>query len=396
MKIDKNKPTHWLCLILLGLNVMGAVGIRLFRKRKRKRQVVLYGHKLNGNLLAIHDHLRKYATAEFEVAFLTMDKAYHRQLCGEGVNSVLATRPGAMKLLACTDAVISDHGLHSMQLLVGRTGIRFFDVWHGIPFKGFDADDFRLQHRFDETWVASELNRELYIRQFGFSPERVVATGYARTDRLLNPPATREAVRAALGLPAEGRLILFAPTWKQDAAGRSLYPFGCTAQQFLGAIANLARQHAATIVLRSHLNSGEAADFDQVGILALPASRYPDTEAVLLACDLLVCDWSSIAFDWLLLDRPAFFLDAEAPFKKGFSLGPEYRYGPIVRNLQGLLEALQEVLENPEGYWQEHASKQYQIREKVYGLADGHAAERCVQRLQANLEVGPVKSGSSR
>src|SRR5690606_40302310 len=61
--------------------------------------------------------------------------------------------------------------------------LRFFDVWHGIPFKGFDADDFRVQHRYDECWVASPLLRDLYIQRFGFEPQRVVATGYARTDR---------------------------------------------------------------------------------------------------------------------------------------------------------------------------------------------------------------------
>src|SRR3546814_20728071 len=106
-----------------------------------------------------------------------------------------------------------------------RADLLFFDVWHGIPFKGFDADDFRLQHRYDEIWVASDLHRDLYIEKFGFHKSQVVVTGYARTDCLVTDGTGNATIRRRLGLPPEGRLILFVPTWSQEATGPRIFPF---------------------------------------------------------------------------------------------------------------------------------------------------------------------------
>lgn len=398
MKIDRRNPVHW---CLLGAFFMQALCALLLRclLRRASGVVVLYGHKLNGNLLALYKRIDAQRNDGLRVVFLTMDRAYQRELLEAGFHSVWVANPACVRLLSQAVAVISDHGLHSMQPLVGafqRTGLRFFDVWHGIPFKGFDAHDFRLQHRYDETWVASELCRELYVKRFGFSPDRVVATGYARTDQLLEPSADSADIRRSLGLPTAGPLLLFAPTWKQDAAGRSLYPFGCKEHEFLEALSALAARHGGSLVLRSHLNSGDVGEQGLSNVYALPASRFPDTELILQACDILICDWSSIAFDFLLLDRPTFFLDVEPPFRKGFSLGPEYRFGPVTASLPVLLDTLDAALLDPLAYWRAHAEQHRKIRSQVYGgLGDGGSAERCVQRLQAHLATDAT-CGSSR
>jgi putative ABC transport system substrate-binding protein len=71
-------------------------------------------------------------------------------LRGERVSCALAISPRCIPLLARTDAVISDHGLHALALMLGRTKVGFFDVWHGIPFKGFDGRDFEFVPRYAE------------------------------------------------------------------------------------------------------------------------------------------------------------------------------------------------------------------------------------------------------
>lgn len=391
MKIDKRDPMHW--LLLAGFFLQAVLGT-VWRGvgRKRERNVVLYGHKLNGNLLALYRYMAASPEAGLRPVFLTMDRAYRDELRASGIESCWASGLACVRLLGTASALVSDHGLHAMQPLHGlyrRLGLRFFDVWHGIPFKGFDADDFRLQHRYDEVWVASELNRRLYLDRFGFDAERVVATGYPRTDRLLDHTASNTDIRRALGLPACGKLLLFAPTWAQDDRTRSIYPFGTEESEFLGAVAELAGRHGATVLLRSHLNTMDSASNAYPGVVALPGGRYPDTEAILLVSDVVVCDWSSIAFDYLLLGRPTLFLDVEPPFRKGFSLGPEYRFGPVVRDLPGLLQELEGALSRPEAYLRTYSVEQWSIRQQVYGnCADGRAAARCVQRLQAHLLSG--------
>lgn len=388
MKIDKRNIRHWFYLCAFALNVLVAWMIRPFFRRKDPKQVIFYGHKLNGNLLAIYRHLR-HTQQGIEAVFLTMDPVYHRALLAAGEASALAIAPSSIPLLASADAVISDHGLHALAFMVGRSTIKFFDVWHGIPFKGFDADDFRLQHRYDEVWVASPLMAKLYIERYGFDPAKVKVTGYARTDRLVLQDEDPAALKLALGLdgPEVGKIVLFAPTWKQDAHNRSIYPFGLEEEAFLGQLSALAERCGATIVVRAHLNSQGSAMPSYPRIVQRPHADYPDTEALLLVSDVLVCDWSSIAFDYLLLERPTIFLDVEAPFAKGFSLGAEYRFAAIVADMPQLLHWLQHYLQHPADYQARHGADAARIRHAVYAhRAVGAASARCIARLRHHLD----------
>jgi CDP-glycerol glycerophosphotransferase len=211
---------------------------------------------------------------------------------------------------------------------------------------------------------------------------KVCVTGYARTDRLVLHTENIAAVRSNLGLPAEGKVVLFAPTWQQDTRGRSIYPFGADESTFLEALSSVARRHGATIATRAHLNTSTASGRSYEHVVAVPQGEFPDTEAVLLVSDVLVCDWSSISFDYMLLRRPTIFLDVPPPFRKGFSLGPEYRFGIIVKNVEGLLERLEEYLRDSDSYWAHAGQRHQDVLGRIYDrFADGRAGERCIERL---------------
>lgn len=390
MKIDRRRPKHW--LLLAGFGVLAALGIVLRPFLRSRGTIVLYGHKLNGNLLALHRHMQAYPEFALRPVFLSMDRGYLRELRAQGIDCRWACGPAGAALLARAEALVSDHGLHSLgpwRSAYQSLGLRFFDVWHGFGFKGFDADDYRALHRYDEVWVASETQREQYIRMAGFDPAIVRPTGYGRTDALVRRSLDADTVKRSLGLDPEacGKLVLFAPTWAQDDRGRSIYPFGCSGDEFLVALSEFADRNGATVLLRSHMNSGDISGSDYPGVVALPGTRFPDAEAILFVSDALVCDWSSIAFDYLVLDRPTFFLDVPAPFAKGHSLGPECRFGPVVSGMDALLQGLRNALVDPQGYWSAHGQAHLSTKEYVWGpYADGNATRRYVERLLWFLE----------
>jgi CDP-glycerol glycerophosphotransferase len=345
--------------------------------------VLLYGHKLGGNLLALYRGLR--ADDQFDVAFLSLDPVYAAELTAKGEHVVCATSWRCVRWLVEADALVSDHGLHALEPLLRLSNMSFFDTWHGIPFKGFDRRDFRVQRHYREVWVASPSQKQLWVERFGFDPSIVQATGYPRTDLLVRRDASVDSIKRSLGLdPARcGKLILFAPTWRQDDRGRSVFPFGLEAARFLEGLSELAVRCEATILIRTHLNSGLPDAILPPRIVAAPYASFPDTEAVLLASDVLVCDWSSIAFDFLLLSRPAIFLDVPAPFAKGFSLDPSYRFGEIVANPEEMLVQLEACVLDPAAYEAAHGSKVTAVRSVVYGdHADGGATARCIERLR--------------
>jgi CDP-glycerol glycerophosphotransferase len=106
-------------------------------------------------------------------------------------------------------------------------------------------------------------------------------------------------------------------------------------------------------------------------------SGHPSIEELMLAADTLVTDYSSIMFDYAVLDRP---IVIHAPDweeyrdKRGtyFDLMAE-RPGPVARTEPELVEAL---LAGDEG-----AAERARFRAKFCYLDDGRAAERVVRRV---------------
>ncbi len=381
MKIDKRNVSHWLLLLQQGLFTLLAVAYRYLTGVSKKPTVVLYGHQLSGNLKALYDEWERRHKSDFDCFFLSLDPAYGPQLALTGVNVLHCSKLTDMLRVGQCSAMITDHGLHAMNPLIRLTTIRFIDVWHGIPYKGFTPADFRVQRTYDETWVSSPLLKKIYIDKFGFKPNRVQALGYARTDKLFRREQPEGDLREKMHIPREHKIVLYAPTWQQDDAGRTFFPFNETQDTFLEALNTACAEHEATLLVRSHLNARiSQKDYSHVDYCSM--KDFADTEDLLLQTDILICDWSSIAFDFLTMDRPTLFLDVPPPFRNGFSLGPEHRFGKIACDLSTTCKFLREALHDEDTYSSECSSAHRRTLVAVYGNnTNGNAASRQLMHL---------------
>lgn len=381
MKIDKRNPHHWVLLVQQGIYTLAAAVARLVSRKPKRPIVVLYGHQLSGNLKALYLEWQRHFQAQFDCYFLSLDPNYSDTLDEQNVCVLRCSRFRDMMLVGRCSAMITDHGLHAMQPLITLTNIIFIDVWHGIPFKGFVPEDFRVQQQYDEVWVSSPLLKEIYQDKFGFNPNIVKDLGYARTDKLfLRQPPAPELIEKA-SIQAGQTVVLYAPTWQQDDSGRELFPFGESQESFIERISKTCEQHKAILVIRSHLNASiNTKHFENVRYCSM--KEFPDAEGLLLLTDVLICDWSSIAFDFLALNRPTLFLDVPPPFKNGFSLGKDYRFGKVASSLDSLNHELQRCLGMPQEYFYEQEVMHQRITRDVYSThTDGKAAARQLNRL---------------
>jgi CDP-glycerol glycerophosphotransferase len=116
----------------------------------------------------------------------------------------------------------------------------------------------------------------------------------------------------------------------------------------------------------------------------MPYAKYPVAEEFLGAADMLVTDWSSIAFDMLAAKRPVIYLDVAPPFEKGFTLDGSYRFGPVVGSLAELFEAAKKYTGKTAAYRRDFKDVIERSENVAYGgLADGKANQRYLERLQA-------------
>lgn len=383
MKINKRNPKHWLYLSISGFLAFLSLILRPFFALSSKPVLGFYGHQFNGNLAAIYHHAIK---KNKNCCYFLLDPNLANELKGQGINAIALTNWKAAFKLAQTQKMLTDHGLHALILLKKTTNIRFFDVWHGVPFKGFSQADFKLQQQYTETWVTSDYLKQLYIDRFKFDEKRVKAIGYARTDILINNNNAKhiQLLKRHYGLAENKKVWLFAPTWKQDNNQRNIFPFNKESTEFLNELNQLAEQQQAHIIFRTHLNSSVTVNKKYSSISLLSANNYPDTESILLISDVLICDWSSIAFDFILLDRPTLFLNTPAPFSKGFSLDATHRFGEIINSFEQLLATLKSLSISHETYWENHQSLHESTKFKIYDTnADGNASRRALRQIES-------------
>ena len=255
-------------------------------------------------------------------------------------------------------------------------------TWHGSTLKRLarDRPDAGLRTKVAATREARRWDAVLAQNEFSAGHLRsayafegpVWVEGYPRDD-VLSRPELAATVRARLGLDDSQRVVLYAPTWREDRAAMvdhldvAAFARGLGPDHVL-----LVRGHSSTWV--------HGSDHQAPGVLDV--TGYPDVSDLLLVADVLVTDYSSVMFDWMGTGRPVVFfvpdLDRYREELRGFyadllSQAP----GPVVRTADDLLDAVTHAEERRAGFADVLSSWQ----ERFTAHDDGEAGRRVVQRM---------------
>jgi CDP-glycerol glycerophosphotransferase len=384
MKMNWRSPAHILWLLLSAISVLIALPFSMLPRRVGGRgRIILTGHKLNGNLWAFYQFLQ--GQNEFSCAFLTMDFRYYRELRSRHETVLFLGNPMHAIAVAGAGIAISDHGPGLLRPLAVAGQLKLADVWHGVPFKGYSAASFTHVHAVHEVWVTSPYVANIYATRFGFREAQVRQTGYARTDALVNDDFDRAAILKRLGIEDRyDAIVTFAPTWKQDDIDRDIFPFGLSGDEFFAGLNSLGDKRNVLFMFRAHLNDESSQICELGNIIARSYSDHVIAEETLAITDILVTDWSSIAFDFLVTRRPTIFLDVPPPFNEGFTFDASYRAGPIAGSYAELLQRIESFVDEPESFLANFGTQVESVHRDVYGeTADGRSCERYLETVSA-------------
>ncbi|MFF2075787.1 CDP-glycerol glycerophosphotransferase family protein [Kitasatospora sp. NPDC058162] len=291
---------------------------------------------------------------------------------------------------------------HFPDFLERREGQVVVQTWHGSLLK-------RIAHDVDNPWLADHgyleaLDREtpqwslllspspfatpILRRAFRYDGE-VLESGYPRGDVLAQPdPRVAAAVRRRLGIPEGKRVVLYAPTWREDQQRGDGDGFRLDLRLDLDhARRLLGEDHVLLVRPHSHVRdplpgAGDGFLFD--------CGDFPDPQELLLIADVLVTDYSSIMFDFAITGRPVYFFTYDLEHYRDTLRGFYFDFeadapGPLVPDSAELLGALRELADGgaqlPPGY----AERYRRFRAAHCALDDGGAAGRVVDRM---LELG--------
>jgi CDP-glycerol glycerophosphotransferase (TagB/SpsB family) len=367
----------------------GAAAARLQPVRERVYIVANRDGALRGNLAEIHRALNSLTPVPSILRETGSESERRGGLPILGLVSAVARIYRRSYRVASSRLVIVDDYFFPIYPVKKRRGVTIVQVWHACgAFKRFGratleaewgADQIFLKWvpihaNYDLTLVSSASIAPIYAEAFGQSVESISAAfGIPRTDALVPSPrrdAAERAVRERLGLRDGRTTILYAPTFR----GADLK--GAAAPELL----DIAALHRALgseyrLILRLHPFVKSVIPIPaEVGDFVVDASAEPDANEVMLAGDILVSDYSSIIFEYALLNRPMAFLAPDlAAYERERGFFFDYRSGvpgPVMEETEQLARWIQ--------------AKQFDLqRVRAFAAAsfdvmDGRATERFV------------------
>ncbi|RPK64170.1 CDP-glycerol:poly(glycerophosphate) glycerophosphotransferase [Streptomyces sp. ADI96-02] len=275
----------------------------------------------------------------------------------------------------------------------------YLQTWHGSAYKrmGFDEIRVRMQnapqrerlqkavHRFDHFLVRSEHDVATLARAYRLPEARLLRTGYPRNDvlvaerdrcesegRLPRPP-----LAARLGLDEDRATVLYAPTFRGGPGKQRRRRLLLDVREFAERFGD-----THTLLVRAHYLESARLPVCPPGTV-VDVSRHHDVSEILAISDVLVTDYSSIMFDFALLDRPVVLfapdLDAYAADRGSYFDLREKAPGPVAATPDELFAALAELKETDTRY----AERRRAFAEEFGAHDRGDAARRTVAAVFA-------------
>lgn len=206
----------------------------------------------------------------------------------------------------------------------------FLQTWHGIPLKrlGCDIKDngqtfYRSQQSYEQMTTSyrnegikcnffitpSNYAKKMLKSAFDLSDDKLLMIGYPRNEKLYqkqNDQAYCLKLKEKLNLTK--KVILYAPTWRDQSSNliggykseRSFLLNFDLMFELLG--------DEYQIIYKPHYLIKEKLDLNNYQDFIIDASTSNNLDELMLVSDLLITDYSSIYFDYSILNKPIYFI----------------------------------------------------------------------------------------
>ena len=279
--------------------------------------------------------------------------------------------------------------------LMKRKGNIYLQTWHGTPLKRlvFDMNEvysanpnykknfYHQSRRWDYLISPNQYSSEIFRRAFKYDKE-LLEVGYPRNDILYHPNKKEliKSIKQRIGLPLDKKVILYAPTWRDDEYYESgKYKFKLKLdlmkmKELLGS--------EYVILLRMHYFIADKIATEGLEGFAYNLSSYDDIAELYLISDVLITDYSSVLFDYAHLRRPMLFftydLEKYRDTLRGFYINMEEDLpGPLLKTTDEIIYSIQNLSQIESNY----KEKYDEFYQHFCSWDQGNASELVVKRV---------------
>lgn len=262
-------------------------------------------------------------------------------------------------------------------------------TWHGTPLKkiGLDIGNvytrnpnikksyIKVAKNWDYLISPNEYTTDILRSSFGYEG-RILETGYPRNDILYNHTQSQvDQIKADLDLPRDKKIILYAPTWRDDEyydAGKMHFELNLKLDEMQKALGD-----EYILLVRTHYFVADKLDLAPYKGFAFDVSKYKDIAELYIISDILITDYSSVFFDFANLKRPILFytydLEKYENVLRGFYIDIHSEVpGPLLKTTDDVIDAVSNIDDLNE----EYSDKYDEFYERFCSIEDGNASKR--------------------
>lgn len=364
-------------------------------------------HDFNGNAKYLFLHLHEHAK-DIDAAWIAPTRKVRDQIRQRGLKAYWRHEPAGLWFALTSKLWVFNNRPNDIHFFAsGRA--RTLNLWHGVGLKGLgfnstspksrrDFNPRSLYRRLVRPWLYSRptwfgstapLMTNHFSTAFRIPKDRCLELGYTRSDHFfldreallehLQKTEPEDVVAFARDLERYDKVILYMPTYR-DSREDFLASSGLDYERL---DAEMRKQNALFILKLHPWTKAALPDTSRFENLRV-APKESDVYPYLPFAHLLVTDYSSVYFDFLLLDRPVvLFTFDEAKYKaneRDLILDFDtYMPGPRAASFDALLELLTGPLPTiiPE---------QRHVRTLFWGDYQGRAATALTTKIREILD----------
>jgi len=388
--------------------------IKKVKKKMKKIVILLYRVEMkilpvNKKIIVFESNMGRNYTGNPKAVYEEMvraglDKEYRCYVILDNINTPIPgnakklrrTRVKYFFLMGIAGIWVSDSRMP--KYIKKREGVHYIQTWHGTPLKklALDMDSVNMagdtnierykKNFYDNTrtWdyllSQNSYSTEIFKRAFAFD-KKVLEIGYPRNDILFygNNEEYIKGIKQKLGLPEDKKILLYAPTWRDNEYyEKGSYKFS-NAMDFDKLMEELGEEYVC--IVKYHYLVKESLDWSPYKGFVYEFNMCEDIAMLYLAADMLITDYSSVMFDYSLLKRPMLFFTYDLENYKDNLRGFYFNFleeapGPVVRTTEELIDS---ILYYKEDTYRDKCEAFY----KKYNHADnGKASEAVVELIQ--------------
>ena len=266
----------------------------------------------------------------------------------------------------------------------------FVNTWHGTPLKkmGTDIGDGNTSFRSKNSWnmdlltTQSAYEADIFTRVFQLNLGICQITGLPRNDELCRVSKERWAqIRSRLGLREKDRVLLYAPTFREyekNSARECIFAPPVSWARWKEALGE-----DTVILVRAHYEALQAMNLEGEERVR-DVSAYPSLNELMIASDILISDYSSVFFDYSILEKPmiCFAYDYDQYQKERGMYFDIRRWLDWGADQEAVLELIQKLLDRE---FLEKSVEKTRAFKARFVESCGHGTKAVLERIHKNF-----------